>query len=66
MLVYKYIEKNPIIKIPSVADELNSSFNTVAKVVEAMVSCGILKQVNNQSRHRYFIYEDYVKVFDRG
>ena len=25
MLVYKYIEKNPIIKIPSVANELNSS-----------------------------------------
>ena len=64
MLVYKYIEKNPIIKIPSVADELNSSFNTVAKVVEAMVGCGILKQANNQLRHRHFIYEDYVKIFD--
>ena len=64
MLVYKYIEKNPIIKIPSIANELNFSFNTVAKVVEAMVGCGILKQANNQSRHRYFIYEDYVKIFD--
>ena len=64
MLVYKYIEKNPIIKIPSVANELGYSFNTVAKVVEAMVSCGILKQANNQSRHRHFIYEDYVKIFD--
>jgi len=49
-----------------VADELSSSFNTVAKVVEAMVGYGILKQINNQSRHRYFIYEDYVKVFNRG
>ncbi|MFZ3129945.1 MAG: Fic family protein [Desulfosporosinus sp.] len=64
MHVYKYIEKSPIIKIPSVANELNSSFNTAAKIVEAMVGCGILKQENNQSRHRHFIYEDYVKIFD--
>ena len=64
MLVYKYIEKNPIIMISSVANELGYSFNTVAKVVEAMVGCGILKQANNQLRHRHFIYEDYVKIFD--
>jgi hypothetical protein len=64
MLVYKYIEKNPEIKIPSVADEFNFSFNTVAKIVEAMVGCGILKQANNQLRQWHFIYEDYVKIFD--
>lgn len=64
MLMYEYIEKNPVIGIRLIADELGLSFNTAAKAVEAMVDFGILKQVNNQSRHRCFIYEDYVKIFD--
>jgi len=64
MLVYKYIEKNPVIGVRLIADELGLSFNTAAKAVEAMVDFGILKQANNQSRHRCFIYEDYVEIFD--
>lgn len=64
MLMYEYIEKNPVIGIRLIAGELGFSFNTAAKAVEAMVDFGILKQVNNQSRHRCFIYEDYVKIFD--
>lgn len=64
MLVYGYIEKNPVIGVRRIADEVSLSFNTAAKAVEAMVDFGILKQVNNQSRHRCFIYEDYVKIFD--
>ena len=66
MLVYEYIEKNPVVGIRRVADELNISFNTAAKTVEAMADLGILKQTNNQSRHRCFIYEDYIKIFDIG
>lgn len=66
MLVYEYIEKNPVVGIRRVADELNLSFNTAAKAVEAMTNFGILKQANNQSRHRFFIYEDYIKIFDMG
>jgi Fic family protein len=64
MLVYEYIEKNPVIGVRLVADELDLSFNTVAKAVEAMADFRILKQANNQSRHRCFIYEDYIKIFD--
>lgn len=64
MLVYEYIKKNPVIGVRHVADELNLFFNTAAKAVETMVDFGILKQANNQLRHRCFIYEDYVKIFD--
>lgn len=37
MLVYGYLERNPVIRIPSVADELKLSFNKVAKIIDAMV-----------------------------
>lgn len=66
LLVYEYIEKNPVVGIRRVANELNISFNTAAKAIEAMADLGILKQTNNQSRHRCFIYEDYIKIFDMG
>lgn len=66
MLLYEYIKKNPVVGIRRVANELNLSFNTAAKAVEAMADFGILKQANKQSRHRCFIYEDYIKIFDMG
>ena len=64
MLVYEYIEKNPIIGVRDVSDELDLSFNTVAKAVGALVAIGILKQTNGQSRHRCFVFENLVKIFE--
>lgn len=62
MLVFDYIEKNPIIDIKQTALELNLAFSTVSNAVNKLVNMGILIQTNNANRNRVFAYEDYLAI----
>ena len=63
MLLYNYIQKNPIIEIKTVSEALNLSFNAVASAVKCLRSLDILKQSNTLTRNRTFAYQDYLDVF---
>ena len=60
--VFDYLEKYPIIDIKTTASKLNLSYNTVSSAVKKMQELGILKEANNASRNRTFIYEEYLSV----
>lgn len=62
MLVFDYIEKNPIIDIKQTALELNLAFSTVSNAVNKLVNMEILIQTNNANRNRVFAYEDYLAI----
>ena len=62
LLLFEYLEKNPIIDIGKTAAELNLSFNTVANAVKRFVQQGILAQCSNADRYRVFSYEAYLKI----
>lgn len=66
MLVFSYLEKNPIIEIKKTASALDISFNTVANAVKRLTAMGILVQSNNANRNRTFAYEEYLQILRRG
>lgn len=66
MLVFSYLEKNPIIEIKKTALALDISFNTVANAVKRLTAMEILVQSSNANRNRTFAYEEYLQILRRG
>ena len=66
MLVFRYLEANPIIDIRKTAQALDLSFNTVASAVRRLAEAGILVQTGAASRNRTFAYEEYLAILRNG
>ncbi len=66
MLVFDFLEKNPIIDISKTAGSLGLSFNTASAAVKRLCDTGILKQTTNAGRNRTFAYEDYLAMLRNG
>ena len=54
--LYNYFKRYLISEIKPIAKETGVSYNTNAKVVNLLVSAGILALENNQLRHKVFKY----------
>jgi len=63
MIVYNYFKKYLISEIKPATEELDLSFNTVAKSVDFLLEKGVLKTENAQSRHRTFVHRGLNDVF---
>lgn len=66
MLVFEYLEANPIIEIRKTAEALSITFNTASSAVKRLADAGILVQTTNASRNRTFAYEDYLSILRKG
>lgn len=66
MLVFDYLEANPIIEIRKTAESLDIAFNTVSGAVNRLMEAGILIQTTNSSRNRTFAYEAYLGILRKG
>ncbi len=66
LLVFQYLEANPIIEIRKTADALGLSFGTASNAVARLVGAGILVQTSNFTRNRTFAYEGYLEILRRG
>ena len=66
MLVFKYLEANPIIEIRKTAEALSITFNTASSAIKRLADAGILVQTTNASRNRTFAYEDYLNILRKG
>lgn len=66
ILVFNYLETNPIIEIKKTAEALGITFNTVSNAVSRLVNAGILVQTSNASRNRTFVYEAYLDILRKG
>ena len=66
MLVFTYLEKNPIIDIQKTAIALGIAFNTVSNVINRLSHEGILTQTNCTNRNRTFAYSDYLDILRGG
>ena len=66
LLVFAYLEVNPIIEIRKTAQALGITFNTVSRAVERLSDIGILVKTNNASRNRTFAYEEYLSILRKG
>lgn len=66
MLVFNYLESNPIIEIRKTAEALGITFNTTSSAVNRLVDAGILVQTSDNSRNRTFAYEAYLDILRKG
>ncbi len=66
LLVFSYLEENPIIDIRKTAEALGITFNTASSAVNRLVEAGILVQTSNASRNRTFAYEAYLAILRKG
>ena len=66
MLVFHYLESNPIIEIRKTAGALGIAFNTVSGAVNRLVNAGILAQTSDTGRNRTFAYEAYLDILRKG
>ena len=66
MLVFNYLEANPIIEIRKTAEALGLTFNTASSAVNRLVDTGILARTSNASRNRTFAYEAYLAILRKG
>ena len=66
ILVFNYLESNPIIEIRKTAEALGITFNTASSAVSRLVDAGILFQTSDTSRNRTFAYEAYLDILRKG
>jgi DNA-binding Lrp family transcriptional regulator len=66
LLLFNYLEKNPIIEIRKTAEALKLSFNTTANAVKRLMQAGILLQTSSNSRNRTFSYKEYLDLLREG
>lgn len=66
ILVFNYLESNPIIEIRKTAEALGITFNTASSAVNRLVYAGILFQTSDTSRNRTFAYEAYLDILRKG
>ncbi len=66
MLVFYYLESNPIIEIGKTAEELGVAYNTVSSAVKRLTDIGILAQTTNANRNRTFAYAEYLTILRKG
>lgn len=66
LLVFKYLEANPIIEIGKTAEALSITFNTASNAIKRLSNANILKQTTNASRNRTFAYDEYLCILREG
>ncbi|MCM1261221.1 MAG: Fic family protein [Butyrivibrio sp.] len=66
MLVFNYLESNPIIEIRKTAEALDIAFNTASSAVNRLVDIDILVQTSSIGRTRTFAYEAYLDILRKG
>ncbi len=66
MLVFSYLESNPIIEIQKTADSIGIAYNTTSAAVNRLVEAGILVKTTNMNRNRTFAYQQYLDILRKG
>ena len=64
--VFEYMQRNPIVAIPTAAEKIGVSAPTVAKSLEHMHQLGMLREITGRQRHRLFVYDAYLAILNEG
>ncbi len=66
LLVYRYMQKTPILSIVHAAPKIGVSAPTAAKSLEHLRQLGIVREMTGKQRHRLFVYEPYLAILNEG
>jgi len=61
----QYLFKKPVVHVNQVKDLNKSSYKSANDLVSEFVNAGILKEMTGQNRNRVFVFDEYLKMFER-
>lgn len=61
----QYLFKKPVVLVNQVKDLNKSSYKSANDLVSQFVNAGILKEMTGQNRNRVFVFDEYLKMFER-
>jgi Fic family protein len=66
LLVYRHMQRAPILSIVNAAPKIGISAPTVAKSLEHLRRLGIVREMTGRQRRRMFVYEQYLAILNEG
>ena len=64
--VLDQLRRHPITTIPNAAAQLHLTAPTVRSAVESLETLGIVREITGKQRDRIYLYDQYVRILDRG
>lgn len=64
--VMNYFYRQPAATVSSISTELNMHYASCNRIVNDLVKAGILKDMNLGVKHRFFLFDEYVKLFSKS
>ena len=64
--VHTLLQKNPLVTIPKVANQLGVSQPTITSVLQVFERLGIIREITGKQRDRVYVYDPYLKILERG
>ncbi|MFO0447694.1 MAG: Fic family protein [Pseudomonadota bacterium] len=64
-VLLQYLFRKPIVHVNQVKEITKSSYKSANDLVSDFVNAGILKEMTGQNRNRVFIFDEYLKKFER-
>lgn len=61
----QYLFKKPVVHVNQIKDLNKSSYKSANDLVSEFVNAGILKEMTGQNRNRVFVFDEYLKMFER-
>ncbi|MEF9961348.1 MAG: Fic family protein [Erysipelotrichaceae bacterium] len=59
-----YLQDHPVVEVKTTAKDLRLSFNTAANLIQILSNLGLLKQVDDRNRNRYFLYIEMLNLLE--
>ena len=61
----RYLHAHPIVDVNSAAETIGATTNTASALIADMVTHGVLIEATGKRRNRYFVFNEYIKLFKR-
>lgn len=59
-----FLYRNPMVSSQDIAMELDCSASTAFRLVEDFINLGILRETTGYKRNRFFVFEQYLRLFE--
>jgi Fic family protein len=66
ILLLQWMQRHPVFNIPTATQALGLSHPTISKAVTLLRDEGILRQIDQKRRDRYFVYDAYMAALSQG
>lgn len=64
--VLDQLRRHPITTIPNAAAQLHLTAPTVRSAVQSLETLGIVREITGKQRDRIYLYDQYVRILDKG